>query len=127
MNNLKIVVLQNNDFVFYIDNYFLKMLAVIELGGNQFTVKKGDVIDVKKLDKEVSSTFDVEALLVSDDDWKETKVWTPFVSGSKVELKVLEQFKWEKVRVFKMKSKKRYMRNNWFRANLTKLEVISVA
>ena len=47
MNNLKIVVLQNNDFVFYIDNYFLKMLAVIELGGNQFTVKKGDVIDVK--------------------------------------------------------------------------------
>ena len=73
MNNLKIVVLQNNDFVFYIDNYFLKMLAVIELGGNQFTVKKGDVIDVKKLDKEVSSTFDVEALLVSDDDWKEQK------------------------------------------------------
>lgn len=127
MNNLKIVVLQNNDFVFYIDNYFLKMLAVIELGGNQFTVKKGDVIDVKKLDKEVSSTFDVEALLVSDDDWKETKVWTPFVSGSKVELKVLEQFKWEKVRVFKMKSKKRYMRNNWFRAHLTKLEVISIA
>ena len=127
MNNLKIVVLQNNDFVFYIDNYFLKMLAVIELGGNQFTVKKGDVIDVKKLDKEVSSTFDVEALLVSDDDWKETKVWTPFVSGSKVELKVLEQFKWEKVRVFKMKSKKRYMRNNWFRARLTKLEVISIA
>ncbi|ATU05926.1 50S ribosomal protein L21 [Candidatus Gracilibacteria bacterium HOT-871] len=103
------------------------MLAVIELGGNQFTVKKGDVIDVKKLDKEVSSTFDVEALLVSDDDGKETKVGTPFVSGSKVELKVLEQFKGEKVRVFKMKSKKRYMRNNGFRAHLTKLEVISVA
>ncbi|MBF0913967.1 50S ribosomal protein L21, partial [Candidatus Gracilibacteria bacterium] len=100
---------------------------VIELGGNQFTVKKGDVIDVKKLDKEVSSTFDVEALLVSDDDGKETKVGTPFVSGSKVELKVLEQFKGEKVRVFKMKSKKRYMRNNGFRAHLTKLEVISVA
>ena len=108
-------------------NYFLKMLAVIELGGNQFTVKKGDVIDVKKLDKEVSSTFDVEALLVSDDDWKETKVWTPFVEGSKVVLKVLDQFKWKKVRVFKMKSKKRYMRNNWFRARLTKLEVISIA
>ena len=60
-------------------NYFLKMLAVIELWGNQFTVKEWDIIDVKKL------------------------------------------------RVFKMKSKKRYMRNNWFRARLTKLEVISIA
>ena len=103
------------------------MLAVIELGGNQFTVKKGDIIDVKKLDKKEKDTFSVEALLISDEDGKETKVWTPTVEGSKVELKVLEQFKWEKVRVFKMKSKKRYMRNNGFRPQLTKLEVISIA
>jgi ribosomal protein L21 len=49
------------------------------------------------------------------------------VEGSKVELKVLEQFKWEKVRVFKMKSKKRYMKNNGFRPHVTKMEVLSIA
>lgn len=103
------------------------MLAVIELGGNQFTVKQGDIIDVKKLNQEVWSTFSVEALLVSDEEGNSTKIGTPFVNGSKVEFKVLEQFKGEKVRVFKMKSKKRYMRNTGFRAQLTKLEVISVA
>lgn len=103
------------------------MIAVIELGWNQFTVTKGDVIDVKKLEKEVNSTFSMEALLVSDEEGKETKVWVPTVSGSKVEFKVLEQYKWEKVRVFKMKSKKRYMKNTGFRAHLTKLEVVSVA
>ena len=108
-------------------NYFLKMLAVIELWGNQFTVKEWDIIDVKKLDKEINASFDVSAMLVSDEEGKETKVWTPFVEGSKVVLKVLDQFKWKKVRLFKMKSKKRYMRNNWFRARLTKLEVISIA
>lgn len=108
-------------------NYFLKMLAVIELWGNQFTVKQWDIIDVKKLDKEINASFDISAMLVSDEEGKETKVWTPFVEGSKVVLKVLDQFKWKKVRVFKMKSKKRYMRNNWFRARLTKLEVISIA
>ena len=108
-------------------NYLLKMLAVIELWGNQFTVKQWDIIDVKKLDKEINASFDVSAMLVSDEEGKETKVWTPFVEGSKVVLKVLDQFKWKKVRVFKMKSKKRYMRNNWFRARLTKLEVISIA
>lgn len=103
------------------------MIAVIELGWNQFTVQKGDVIDVKRLDKELNSTFSTEALLVSDEDWKETKVGKPMVEGSKVELKVLDQFKWDKVRVFKMKSKKRNMKNNWFRPHLTKLEVLSVA
>lgn len=103
------------------------MLAVIELGWNQFTVKKGDVIDSKKIDKEIWATFSLEAMLISDEDWKETKVWTPFVEGSKVELKVLDQFKEKKVRVFKMKSKKRNMTNNGFRAHKTKLEILSVA
>ena len=103
------------------------MLAVIELGWNQFIVRKGDLIDVKKLDKEVNSNFSVEAMLVSDEDGSSLKVGTPLVSGSKIELKVVEQFKGEKVRVFKMKSKKRYMKNTGFRAHLTKLEVVSVA
>lgn len=102
------------------------MLAVIEIGGNQFIVRKGDVIDVKKQDLEVKSTINVEALLISDEDGKDTKVGTPKVEGSKVELKVLEQFKWEKVRVFKMKSKKRYMKNNGFRPHVTKMEVLSI-
>jgi large subunit ribosomal protein L21 len=103
------------------------MLAVVELWWNQFIVKKGDIIDVKSIDKELNSTFSVKALLISDEEGKETKVWTPEVETSKVELKVKEQFLWDKVRVFKMKSKKRYMRNTWFRADLTKLEVLSIA
>ena len=103
------------------------MLAVIELGWNQFTVKAGEIIDVKKLQEEVNATFSMEAMLISDEEGKETKVGVPTVAGSKVEFKVLEQFKGEKVRVFKKKSKKRYTRNKGFRAHLTKLEVLSVA
>lgn len=103
------------------------MIAVIELWWNQFTVQQGDVIDVKKLDKEVNSTFSIEALLTSDDEGSTTKVGTPLVEGSKIELKVLEQYKGDKVRVFKMKSKKRNMKNNWFRPHLTKVEILSVA
>ncbi len=103
------------------------MIAVIELGWNQFTVKKGDIIDVKKLDKEINSSFSVEAMLLSDEEGSSLKIWTPLVSGSKIELKVLEQYKWEKVRVFKMKSKKRYSKNTGFRPHLTKLEILSIA
>lgn len=103
------------------------MIAVIEIGGNQFTVKKWDVIDVKKQDANADETITVEALLVADESGEKVQIGTPVVSGSKVELKVIEQFKDEKVRVFKMKSKKRYKRNRGFRAHLTKLEVLAIS
>jgi len=101
------------------------MLAVIELWWNQFTVKVWDIIDVKKQDLKEKAKMTTDALLISDEDGKDVKVW--IVEWSKVELKVLEQFKAEKVRVFKMKSKKRHMKNTWFRAHMTKLEVLSIA
>lgn len=103
------------------------MLAVIEIWGNQFIVRKDDEIEVKRQDIEVGKKMTLTALLVSDEEGKDTKVWTPLVEGSKVELKALEQFKGEKVRVFKMKSKKRYMKNKGFRPHITKFKVMSIA
>lgn len=103
------------------------MLSVIELGWNQFIVRVWDVIDVKKLSKQVGETWSTQAMLLADEDGKNVKVWTPFVEGSKVEYKVLEQYKWEKVKVFKMKAKKRYVRNRWFRPHLTKIEILNIA
>ena len=100
------------------------MLAVIELGWNQFTVKSGDVIDVKKMEWEINSVVSTDVLLISDEEGNETKIGTPLVEGSKVELKVIEQYRGEKVRVFKMKSKKRHSKNNGLRPHLTKLEVL---
>jgi large subunit ribosomal protein L21 len=103
------------------------MIAVIEIGGNQFTVKQGDVIEVKRQDMKVDDTMKVQALLVSDEKGDDVRVGTPFVNGAQVELKALEQFKDEKVRVFKMKSKKRFKSNQGFRAQLTKLEVLKIS
>lgn len=103
------------------------MLAVIELGWNQFIVRQGDIIEVKKQDADINTTISTNALLVSDEEGKNTKIGNPLVEGSKVELKVLEQKKDEKIRVFKMKSKKRYARNRGFRQSITRLEVLTIA
>jgi len=89
-------------------------------------VQKGDIIEVKKQDVEVGKKLSLEALLISDLEGKETQVGAPTVAGSKVEFKVLGQKKGEKVRVFKMKSKKRYMKNKGFRPSITQLEVTSI-
>lgn len=103
------------------------MLAVIELGWNQFIVKQWDIIEVKRQENEVWTNMTVEAMLISDEEGKDVKVGTPTITWSKIELKVLEEFKWEKIKVYKMKSKKRYSRTVWFRPMLTKLEVLSIA
>jgi large subunit ribosomal protein L21 len=101
------------------------MIAVIETGGKQYIVKQGDIITVDRLDEALEShTF--TPLLVADEATG-TKVGAPFLDGAKVECKVTEHTRGDKVRVFKMKSKKHYHRTAGFRAAQTKLEVTSIS
>lgn len=101
------------------------MIAVIETGGKQYIVKQGDVIIVDRLDETVDKhTF--TPLLVADDKGA-TKIGAPLVDGAKVECKVTEHTRGDKIRVFKMKSKKHYHRTTGFRAAQTKLEVTSIS
>lgn len=103
------------------------MIAVVQIGGKQYTVEANQVIEVDNQNLEVGSTLTVEALLLADAEGKNVQVGTPTVAGSKVAFSVLENFKGEKVRVFKIKAKKRYMRTQGFRAMKTRLQVTSIA
>lgn len=102
------------------------MFAIVEIGGNQFTVKVGDIIEVDNQNTEIGTIIEAKPLLVSSEDGSTVKVGTPTVEGGKVSLKVLEDFRWEKIRVFKMKSKKRYARTFGFRPERTTLEVTAI-
>lgn len=102
------------------------MFAIVEIGGNQFTVKVGDIIEVDNQNTEIGSIIDIQPLLVSNEDGAIIKVGTPIVEGAKVSLKVIEDYRGEKIRVFKMKSKKRYARTFGFRPEQTKLEVTAI-
>ena len=80
------------------------MIAVIETGGKQYIVKKGDVITVDRLDETLDKhTF--TPLLIADEDGG-TKIGAPLVEGAAVHCTVREHVRDDKVRVFKMKSKK---------------------
>jgi large subunit ribosomal protein L21 len=69
------------------------MIAVIEIGGKQYTVEKDQVIEVDHQNFEIGAAFDVPALLISDAEGKSVKIGTPTVDGSKVTLTVVDQFK----------------------------------
>lgn len=103
------------------------MIAVIEIGGKQYTVSPESTIVVDRQHLEEGKTFDVTPLLVATEDAKEVKVGTPFVEGAKVTLEVVSHQKGEKVRVFKIKSKKRYVRTRGFRPCQTTLLVKAIA
>ncbi|MEI6711938.1 MAG: 50S ribosomal protein L21 [bacterium] len=101
------------------------MIAVIETGGKQYIVKQGDIFVVDRLDEALEShTF--TPLLLSDDAGG-TQIGAPLVEGAKVVCDVVEHLRADKVRVFKMKSKKHYHRTRGFRASQTQLKVVSIS
>ncbi len=103
------------------------MIAVIEIGGKQYTVSPESTIVVDRQHLAEGENLVVTPLLVASEDAKDVKIGTPFVDGAKVTLRVDSHQKGDKVRVFKIKSKKRYVRTRGFRPSETTLTVTSIA
>ena len=100
------------------------MYAVIKTGGKQYRVAKGDKIFVEKLPGNVGDavSFD-QVLLVGGESLKLGK---PTVSGAKVEGKILEQGRGEKVIIFKFRRRKNYVRRNGHRQDLTAVKIADI-
>ncbi len=103
----------------------IHMFAIVIIGGKQFRVEVGDVLEVERLEgaKGAALSFD-RVLLVSGE--KSTKVGTPTVKGAVVKAKILEQAKGEKIAVRRYKSKVRYRKRRGFRPQITKLEIVAI-
>ena len=100
------------------------MYAIIATGGKQYRVAQGDVIYVEKLDAAENESVSFDVLLVEKDG--DLKVGAPLVEGAKVEGKVLQQGRGEKIVVFKYKSKKNYRRKQGHRQPFTKVEITAI-
>lgn len=98
------------------------MKAVIEIGGRQHLVEKGDeltvnrVIDQKKLE--------LEPLLVFDND--KIEVGKPTVEGGKVTAEVVETVKGPKTTSIRYKAKKRVKKIRGQRQDVTKIVIQNI-
>ena len=112
--------------------------AVIQTGGKQYKVSKGDVLSVEKMKPARSATavagggeykegdklvFD-KVLLV--DDGKDTTIGTPYITGAKVEAEIVEIGRARKILVVKYKQKSRYLRRNGHRQPFFKVKILSI-
>lgn len=103
------------------------MYAIIETGGKQYRVQKGDQVHVEKLGVEEGEAvvFD-KVLLVSDDDGV-IRVGAPYVQGATISGKVLKNGKRKKVLVFRYKAKKNVRKKRGHRQPFTRVEITDFA
>jgi len=102
------------------------MFAIFKTGGKQYKIQTGDVLSVEKIPAEPGQrVLFNEVLLIADDN--ETLIGTPYLEKAAVRAEVLENFKDEKVIVFKKKRRKQYRRTRGHRQQLTKLRVDLIA
>lgn len=95
--------------------------AVIEAGGTQFRVTKGEVIRVPVLRAEVGST--VEFKLLALNDGERVIIGHPFIDDWRVRCNVIERGRGPKVVVFKFRRRKHYRRKKGHRQDYTAIRI----
>ncbi len=88
------------------------MYAIIETGGKQYKVSKGDQVYNDKI--------------LAFSDGKSLKTGSPYLKGIKVSGKVVKNGKSKKIIVFKFKAKKGYKRTQGHRQPYTCVEITNV-
>jgi large subunit ribosomal protein L21 len=99
------------------------MYAVIQTGGKQYRVAKGDHIKVEKLEGDVGKKLSLEVLLVGGEG--EAKVGKPTVAGAAVEAEIVATGKHRKVTHFR-KKKEGWTKKRGHRQPYTELVITDV-
>lgn len=99
--------------------------AVVETGGKQYRVRKGDVLEIERLDGEAGQKITLDRVLAISNGTDLT-VGTPAVAGASVSGEILGQIRGDKVVNFKKKRRKGYHRKIGHRQNLTRLRVDAI-
>jgi large subunit ribosomal protein L21 len=99
--------------------------AVVKTGGKQYRVAGGQKLKVEQLPVEVGAEVVLDQVLaVGEGD--SVKVGNPLVTGASVTAKVLAQGRGDKVRIFKMRRRKHYRKQQGHRQNFTELEIVGI-
>ena len=98
------------------------MHAVIKTGGKQYKVAVGDTLRVEKLTAKEGDKIKIDSVLAVVDGEK-TTIGAPLVKGANVDVSVVSHGKHDKVKIFKMKRRKHYMKTQGHRQNFKELKI----
>jgi large subunit ribosomal protein L21 len=98
--------------------------AIVESGGKQYRVEKGGSLLVDRLPDDEGAKVTLRPVMYRAD--KQVVLEAGQLEKVKVEAKVAEHLRGDKIRIFKYKPKKGYRRRAGHRSELTRLEVTDV-
>ena len=102
------------------------MYAIVDIAGKQFKVTQDQFVYAPKMEGDAGASVDFDKVLLTDDNGK-VKIGTPTVKGAKVQGKILEHVKGDKVIVFKKKRRKGYKVRNGHRQQFTKVLIEKIS
>ena len=98
------------------------MYAIIQTCGRQYKVAKEDVIAIDKMTGKPGECVDFNEVLFASTNG-EVKLGSPKIEGASVKAEIVNQFKEDKVIVFKKKRRHNYRRKNGHRQCLTNVKI----
>jgi large subunit ribosomal protein L21 len=101
------------------------MYAVIKTGGKQYKVAAGEKLKVEQIPADIGAEITIDQVLaVGAGD--QLMVGAPLVAGATVSATVLSQGRHKKVRIFKMRRRKHYRKQQGHRQNFTELFISGI-
>ena len=101
------------------------MYAIIEACGRQYKVQEGETVFFEKLNTEEGKKVSFDKVILVSEEGK-VQVGNPYLTGAKVEGKVVSNGRGKKVLVFKYKPKKNERKTRGHRQDYTKVEISSI-
>lgn len=98
--------------------------AVIATGGKQYLVTEGETLEVERI-KDTKDKLTFVPLLVIDGE--KVQVGTPEVEGAKVNAKIVEELKADKVTSIRYKAKKRVKKVRGHRQIKTRISIEKIS
>ena len=98
------------------------MYAIVDIAGQQFKVQKDQKIFVHRLEAEEGTEMSFDKVLLVDNEGKIT-LGAPTIENAKVNVKVLDHVRGDKVIVFKKKRRKGYKVKNGHRQQFTQIQI----
>jgi len=103
------------------------MYAIVEDGGKQYRVQKGDTIyiETRELPGD-TTTVDFDRVLMLGDG-KDSKIGTPWLAGAKVTARLEQPVRGPKLEIVKYKRRKGYRLHKGHRQNYLKVKIDEIS
>jgi len=99
--------------------------AVIESGGKQHRVEKGEILQLEKLDAATGDKVKFDKVLLVGEG-ESVKIGKPYVQGGQVTAEVLREGRGDKIKIIKFNRRKHYKRQQGHRQWYTEVKITGI-